>query len=199
MANKGEQTRKNIIENSLQLFSVMGYYNTSIKDILGATGLTKGGLYAHFKSKEDIWYAVYNEAVHIWKDIVFKELRDINDPIERINKLIENDMKCYIGENVFHGGCFFQNMLVELTGQMPSMSKQVLKGIISFANLIGDWLKEADEKGLLKKNLDYKEISNFIVISLNGASALYTAVRKESIWKETIDQLKFYINQLKKE
>ncbi|RLC27354.1 MAG: TetR/AcrR family transcriptional regulator, partial [Deltaproteobacteria bacterium] len=63
MANKGVQTRRNIIEKSLQLFSVKGYFNTSINDILDATGLTKGGLYGHFRSKEDIWYAVYELAV----------------------------------------------------------------------------------------------------------------------------------------
>ncbi len=66
MAAKGEETRQNIIDKSLQLFSVKGYFNTSVNDILDTTGLTKGGLYGHFASKEDIWYAVYDEAVLIW-------------------------------------------------------------------------------------------------------------------------------------
>jgi AcrR family transcriptional regulator len=66
MSVKGAQTRQNIIEKSLRLFCVKGYYNTSINDILKATGLTKGGLYGHFPSKEDIWYAVYDEALTIW-------------------------------------------------------------------------------------------------------------------------------------
>ena len=44
MAGKGTRTRQNIIEKSLQLFCVKGYYNTSINNILEATGLTKGGL-----------------------------------------------------------------------------------------------------------------------------------------------------------
>ncbi len=43
MPAKGAQTRQNIVEKSLQLFCVKGYYNTSINDILQATGLTKGG------------------------------------------------------------------------------------------------------------------------------------------------------------
>ena len=82
MAGKGEQTRQKIIEKSLQLFSVKGYFNTSINDILEATALTKGGLYGHFSSKEDIWYAVYDEAVEIWKRNVFKGIRDNSDPLE---------------------------------------------------------------------------------------------------------------------
>jgi len=67
MSNKGSQTRQNITEKSLQLFSVKGYFNTSIRDILEATGLTKGGLYGHYGSKEDIWYGVYEEAVKSWR------------------------------------------------------------------------------------------------------------------------------------
>ncbi len=198
MADKGTQTRQNIIEKSLQLFSVKGYFNTSISDILEDTDLTKGGLYGHFRSKEDIWYVVYEEAVIIWKDIVFKDMRAISDPVLRIEKTIENDLRAYLGADVFDGGCFFLNSLVELSGQSGAMSRHILRGFVRFSRLFRSWLKEANQKGMLKHGLNYKEISNFIVISLNGASALYAASRDPMIWKFTITQLRFYINQLKK-
>ena len=116
MAAKGIQTRQNIISNALRLFCVKGYYNTSIKDILGATGLTKGGLYGHFASKEDLWYAVYDEALGIWRKIVFRGIQSSADPLERIQTLIENDIKTKLGNHIFEGGCFFHSMLVELSG-----------------------------------------------------------------------------------
>jgi hypothetical protein len=47
--------------------------------------------------------------------------------------------------------------------------------------------------------LNFKEIANFLVISLNGAATLYSASKDRTIWKQTIAQLRFYINQLKKE
>ncbi|UCD77367.1 MAG: TetR/AcrR family transcriptional regulator [Desulfobacterales bacterium] len=198
MATKGTQTRRNIIENSLQLFSVKGYYNTSVSDILDATGLTKGGLYGHFASKEDIWYSVYEEAVSIWKGIVFKGIRNGADPLKRIEKFIENDMQDYLGADVFEGGCFFLNMLVELSGQSASMSKQILRGFVRLSGLLQSWLEEADRKGMLQQGLDFKEIANFIIISLNGAAALYIATRDRSILDQTIRQIHFYIEQLKR-
>ncbi len=67
IVSKGAQTKEKIIETSLHLFSVKGYYNTSINDILEATQLTKGGLYGHFKSKDELWQAAYDRAVEIWK------------------------------------------------------------------------------------------------------------------------------------
>ena len=198
MATKGTLTRRKIIEKSMQLFSVKGYYNTSISDILAAADLTKGGLYGHYASKEDIWYAVYEEAVGIWKGIVFKGIRNNSDPLRRIEKFIENDMLDYLGADVFEGGCFFLNMLVELSGQSASMSKQILRGFVRLSGLLRSWLEEADQKGVLQKNLDLKEVANFIIISLNGAAALYISSRDRNILDQTVLQLRFYINQLKK-
>ena len=197
MAAKGTRTRRKIIEKSMQLFSVKGYYNTSVADILAAADLTKGGLYGHFASKEDIWYAVYEEAVSIWKGIVFRGIRNNSDPLKRIEKFIENDMREYLGTDVFEGGCFFLNMLVELSGQSASMSKQILRGFVRLSGLLRSWLEEADQKGMLRQNLDLKEVSNFIIISLNGAAALYISSRDRNILDQTVRQLRFYINQLK--
>ena len=198
MASKGTRTRHKIITESLQLFSVKGYYNTSVSDILAVSGLTKGGLYGHFASKEDIWYAVYDEAVSIWKGIVFNGIRNNSDPLKRIEKFIENDMRDYLGADVFEGGCFFLNMLVELSGQSASMSKQILRGFVRLSGLLRSWLEEADQKGMLRENLDLKEAANFIIITLNGAAALYISSRDRGILDQTVQQLRFYITQLKK-
>ncbi|MBI5343155.1 MAG: TetR family transcriptional regulator, partial [Deltaproteobacteria bacterium] len=97
MRKDGSKTREQIIEESLQIFSVKGYFNTSINDILAATGLTKGGLYGHFASKEELWGAAYERAVEIWQGIVFLGVREIEDPIERSAKVVGNDLFEYCG------------------------------------------------------------------------------------------------------
>ena len=198
MPGKGKKTRQKIIEKSLQLFSRKGYFNTAVSDILEATALTKGGLYGHFRSKEDIWYAVYDEAVTIWRGIVFKNIRKIEDPLERIDRTIENNLRDYLGADVFDGGCFFFNMLVELSGQSAGMSKQILRGFVRFSRLLRIWLEEAEGKGLIKEGLDLKEIANFMIIALNGAAPLYASSRDPAIWEQTISQLKHYVDQLRR-
>jgi len=198
MGTKGTRTRRNIIEQSLQLFTVKGYFNTSISDILSATGLTKGGLYGHFRSKEDIWYAVYDEAVSIWRGIVLINTAKIEDPLKRIEYVIEKDMEKYLGAEVFEGGCFFFNMLAELSGQSSSMSRHILRGFVRFSRLLQSWIEEADEKKMLKPGLNFKEIANFIVISVNGTAPLYTASRDPMIWQQTISQLRYYLKEIRK-
>ena len=195
--SKGIQTRQNIIAKTLRLFCVKGYYNTSINDILVATGLTKGGLYGHFASKEDLWYAVYDEALGIWREVVFQGIQSSADPLERIQTLIENDIKTKLGNHIFEGGCFFHSMLVELSGQSAAMSSHLMQGFKQLAGLLCAWLEQAEQQGLLKENLNFNEIANYIIVSLNGAAALYAPSRDPAILDQTVSQLRFYIQQLK--
>lgn len=51
------RTRGRIIENAHRLFSQKGYEATSIDEIMRACGLTRGGFYAHFKSKSQLYHA----------------------------------------------------------------------------------------------------------------------------------------------
>jgi hypothetical protein len=81
-------------------------------------------------------------------------------------------MQDYLGADIFEGGCFFLNMLVELSGQSASMSKQILRGFVRLSSLLRTWLEEADQKDMLQTDLDFKEIANYIIIRL-GISIIY--------------------------
>jgi TetR/AcrR family transcriptional repressor of nem operon len=199
MASKGDLTRQNIIEKSMQLFSVKGYFNTSIEAIVKATGLTKGGVYGHFRNKEEIWYAVYDQCVRMWKDIVFQGVRDLPDPLARIERVLANGLKNYLGADVFEGGCFLLNSLVELSGQSPAMSSHLLNGFQRLAALLRSWLEEAEQQGLLKAGLDLAGIANFLVIALNGATPLYAASKDPAVWQQTLAQLHFYLDSLRQQ
>ena len=47
-------TKQEILEASLELFSVQGFEATSISQIAGAVGIRKASLYSHFESKQAI-------------------------------------------------------------------------------------------------------------------------------------------------
>jgi TetR/AcrR family transcriptional regulator, transcriptional repressor for nem operon len=199
VATKGDLTRQAIIKESMQLFSVKGYFNTSIDSLVQATGLTKGGIYGHFRNKEEIWYAVYDECARIWKRIVFTGVREISDPLARIEKVIENSLQDYLGGDVFAGGCFLLNALVDVSGQSAAMTDHVLRGFRSFSEMLRAWLEEAEQQGRLKAGLNLGEIATFLVISLNGTAPMYASGRDATVWRSSLAQLQFYINQLRKQ
>lgn len=55
---KGEVTRLAIEDAALELFMEQGYHATSMRQVANRAGLALGGIYNHFKSKEDIFSAI---------------------------------------------------------------------------------------------------------------------------------------------
>lgn len=55
-----EITIQKILDTAERLFIEKGYDRASLQDIIDATGLSKGAIYHHFASKEDIFYSVFD-------------------------------------------------------------------------------------------------------------------------------------------
>ena len=49
---KARRTRERILREAAQLFSVRGYFHTTVDDVMSRAHLTKGGFYAHFYSRK---------------------------------------------------------------------------------------------------------------------------------------------------
>ena len=80
--------KERIIRESLRLFSLKGFLSTSIDDIMREAKTSKGGLYNHFKSKDDILFAVLSEARKIWRQKNLAGLDEIEKPVAKVKKVI---------------------------------------------------------------------------------------------------------------
>ena len=58
VGSAADQTRRRILDTASDLFVEHGYAGTSIRDISERLGMTKGSLYYHFPSKEDLLLAL---------------------------------------------------------------------------------------------------------------------------------------------
>ena len=59
---KGGETRRRIVEAARAAFAERGYAGTSLNDLIGAAGVTKGGFYFHFGSKQELALEVVETA-----------------------------------------------------------------------------------------------------------------------------------------
>jgi AcrR family transcriptional regulator len=66
---KGEATRLAVEDAAIELFMEQGYHATSMRQIADNVGLALGGIYNHFKSKEEIFEAVIIDK-HPYKKIL---------------------------------------------------------------------------------------------------------------------------------
>lgn len=60
MSLKGDKTRQVIREKAYQLFAQKGFKEVTMKDICELTGLSRGGLYRHYESTEQIFLEIIN-------------------------------------------------------------------------------------------------------------------------------------------
>jgi len=58
---RGERTRVEIVEAAYCLFLEQGYHGTSMRQIAQEAGISVGGIYNHFSSKEEIYLAVLRD------------------------------------------------------------------------------------------------------------------------------------------
>ncbi len=81
-------SRQEILHTAARLFQQRGYDATSMNDVAAALRLSKGGLYHHFQSKDEILFEIMNHAMEITQDRVLNPVRSIADPEERLRALI---------------------------------------------------------------------------------------------------------------
>jgi AcrR family transcriptional regulator len=81
-------SRQEILRTAARLFQQRGYDATSMNDIAAALKLSKGGLYHHFQSKDEILFEIMNHAMQITEERVLKPVRGIAKADERLRALI---------------------------------------------------------------------------------------------------------------
>ena len=82
------RSRQEILRTAARLFQKRGYDATSMSDVAAALKLSKGGLYHHFKSKDEILFHLMDHAMDISQEQVIDRVRGIADPEERLRTLI---------------------------------------------------------------------------------------------------------------
>ena len=81
-------SRQEILRTAARLFQQRGYDATSMNDVAAALKLSKGGLYHHFQSKDEILFHIMSHAMDITEERVIKPARAVMDPEERLRTLI---------------------------------------------------------------------------------------------------------------
>jgi AcrR family transcriptional regulator len=81
-------SRQEILRTAARLFQQRGYDATSMNDVAAALKLSKGGLYHHFQSKDEILFEIMNHAMEITEERVLNPVRSLADPAERLRALI---------------------------------------------------------------------------------------------------------------
>lgn len=98
-----EETVNLILSVAFRLFMEKGYEHTSIQDIIDHLGgLSKGAIYHHFKSKEDILVAV-TDRMTADSNQMFAQIRDYSDlnGREKLKKIFKESINQPVQNDIF--------------------------------------------------------------------------------------------------
>ncbi|MEN8258676.1 MAG: TetR/AcrR family transcriptional regulator [Thermodesulfobacteriota bacterium] len=163
---KGEKTRDHILKTTRAILVANGFHNTSISDIIDATGVKKGNLYYHFASKEDIGLAVLEDA----KEEFFKFLAHSFQGDSPCAKVVNSCQAIFAEQkkNIFVGGCLFGNAALEMSDSNPRFS-EVLHGVFArWVDEIDGHLALAGEDCSLNSSLSPSLLAKTIVATIEG-------------------------------
>jgi TetR/AcrR family transcriptional regulator, cholesterol catabolism regulator len=92
------EPRQEILRAAARLFQQQGYDATSMNDVAAALKLSKGGLYHHFQSKDEILYNIMSHAMDITEERVINAVRRIEGTEERLRTLIRLHIEVVLSE-----------------------------------------------------------------------------------------------------
>ncbi len=85
--------RGDIIQAAAAIFRRKGYHGTSMQDIADAVGLQKASLYHHITSKQDILFAILEQAL----DLLIADMRAVVDSDLTPEEKLKLAMQVYMG------------------------------------------------------------------------------------------------------
>ncbi|MBD77768.1 MAG: TetR family transcriptional regulator [Crocinitomicaceae bacterium] len=192
--NKGEETREMIIKRSAELFNTLGYNGCSLNEIMEATQLKKGGIYNHFKNKDDIALAAfeysYSEVLKRFKHYLSKESTSYN----KILAIIE--VFYSFGANpVVSGGCPIFNTAIDATDVHPELRKRAQDGINTLVKYVEIKIEEGKIEGEFRNSAKAPEFALLLVSTLEGALMISRVNDNTKALRTAADLMKTYLKQ----
>ncbi len=166
---KGNSTKEFIIEKSSELFNIYGYHGCALSDIMEATSLKKGGIYNHFKNKDEIAVEAFNYNLNKVKQRFRTATAKASTSKGKLYAILDAFSSFTEDPIVKGGGCPIFNTAMDATNTHPELKKKAKEGIHVLQRYIEIKLEEGVARGEFKPSIDVHDLSSLIICTLEGA------------------------------
>jgi AcrR family transcriptional regulator len=184
--SKGQASRETILLAATKLATIKGLIGLSLADLAAEVGMSKSGLYAHFKDKEELELATIETAAVIFDHEVLQPPAGAHGGTERLGVMVDSYLS-HLERRVFPGGCFFAAVAAELDTRPGPACDRVFEIVDSWLSLLRQCIFEAQELGEIDSNADVDQAvfeieamllaANFLFVMGNDPSHLAQARR----------------------
>jgi AcrR family transcriptional regulator len=169
---KGQSSRTAILLTATKLVTTKGLAGLSIGELAAEVGMSKSGLYAHFKSKEELELATIEMAAIIFDGEVLQPAMQAPAGTERLRALV-NSFLSHLERRVFPGGCFFSAVAAELDTRPGLARDQVIEVLGNWLALLKQCILEAQDLKEIDPNAEVAQAVFEIEAMLLAANLLF--------------------------
>jgi TetR/AcrR family transcriptional regulator, transcriptional repressor for nem operon len=191
----GRSTREVILEAATRLIHVNGYNNTSLDDVLRESGVGKGNFYYHFKSKEELGYAIIEQSVASFLsrtlDPCFSD--PTADPLAQIGCFLDRVLEAQRARNCV-GGCPMGNLASELSDVHEGFRTRLASVFEAWRERLTVALRAAPALGDITGERRAEAVAQFVVASLEGAILMTKLTKDITVMEGCVDELKRYLS-----
>ena len=161
--SRGEITRREILEASVDIASAEGLEGLTIGRLANELEMSKSGLFAHFGSKEDLQIATLEMASSIFKADVVGPTANIEHGLPRLIAYLDAWIDS-VANTPNRGGCFFYAVAADMDDRPGKVLDFVVKLTRNWLDSLTSEAKLAVRLGELKKSCD----AELLVFQLHG-------------------------------
>jgi TetR/AcrR family transcriptional regulator, transcriptional repressor for nem operon len=190
----GRTTRQAIVSAATRLMHVHGYSSTSLDDVLRESGVGKGNFYYHFKSKEELGYAIIDRLVTGFLERTlepcFSDPSDV--PLAQIRCFLHRVLEAQRERNCV-GGCAMGNLASELSDVHEGFRARLATLFSRWQARLASALRLARERGEVTAGCDPETMARFIVASLEGSILLAKVSKDIRMMEQCVTELERYL------
>lgn len=93
--DKREAKRADILRCAADVFSGTGFHATTIQEIATAAGIGKGTVYEYFRTKEELFLAVYDSWMNEYENTVRERVEAATDPVAKVDAVRQSAVDFY--------------------------------------------------------------------------------------------------------
>ncbi len=189
---KGENTKELIVKTSATLFNTRGYIGTSMSDIMDATNLKKGGIYNHFKNKDEIAFAAFEYSYGLVLHRFKTELASCANSEEKLRAVIEVFTSLLINP-IVEGGCPIFNTAVDSVDVHESLHKKAKNAVNTLLKYVEIKVEEGKIENEFKEEINASDFALLLVSSMEGAMMVSRVNGNHAAVKNTAELMNTYI------
>ena len=168
----GARSRQAILHAATELATVEGLDGLSIARLAEHAGMSKSGLFAHFRSKEDLQLATIDAAAEMFDREVMQPGRTAPPGVRRVLSSCEAFFQ-YLERAVFPGGCFFVAAAAELDAKKGPVRDHLREAYSRILQGLADVVREAQELGEIDATEDVAQLTFELDSLMLGANFAY--------------------------